>query len=610
MCGIVAYVGKNNASSFLLRALEKLEYRGYDSAGIAVCKENKLNLIKKKGRINVLREALQGLSGFEGFTGIGHTRWATHGEPSDVNSHPHTGNSGKIAIVHNGIIENYMVLKNNLIKKGVNFSSETDSEVVAALIDSSYEGDIFEAVRRAIPSFEGSFALGILCSDFPDQIIAVKKESPLVLGFGDGENYIASDISAFVEDTRNICRLNENEMALIKADSVSFYNFKGEKINKNITKIDWNVGSSDKGGFEHFMMKEIMEQPSAIRETISPRISNGEIVLKSLKNFNEEYLKNVKKIFVIACGSSYHVGLASRFALEKLTKLPVEVELASEFRYRSPIVDETTLLIVISQSGETADSLAALREGKRRGAKVMAIVNVVGSSIASEADFVFYTWAGIEVAVATTKAYSSQLASTYLVALYVSKILKTVSESTFKNYLNYIELLPELVEKILLGKEKIYEIAKKYYQCDNVFFIGRGVDYAVCMEGSLKFKEISYIHSEAYAAGELKHGTISLIESGTLVIAVATDKRLFEKISSNIREVKARGAVCMAITIEPKKEEISYVANDVFFVSEIPEIFLPSLAVIPLQLFSYYSALLRGRDIDKPRNLAKSVTVE
>ncbi|GMB10953.1 MAG: glutamine--fructose-6-phosphate transaminase (isomerizing) [Candidatus Improbicoccus devescovinae] len=611
MCGIVGYVGRNHASPFLIHALGKLEYRGYDSAGIAVCNDGNLNVLKKKGRIQVLKNALNGLFGFDGTSGIGHTRWATHGEPSDTNAHPHTCESGKISVVHNGIIENYMILKKSLENKGVIFKSQTDTEVIVAMMGFFYNGDIFNTVRKTILSLEGSFALGILCADYPEQVIAVKKESPLVIGFGDNENYIASDISAFVDKTKKICRLDECEIAVLNSDSVNFYNFNGEKIEKNLTNIDWTIGSSEKDGFEHYMLKEIMEQPAAVRATIKPRIKNNEIIMNELDKFDKKYINSIKKICIVACGSAYHVGVAAKYIFETLIKIPVEVDLASEFRYRSPVINTETLMIIISQSGETADSLAVLRESKRHGAKVLAIVNVVGSSIASESDFVFYTWAGIEISVATTKAYSAQLASIYLFAFYIAKIRDSLTnENSYKKYLDSINKLPDLITNILETKEEIYKIAKKYTACDNVFFLGRGLDYAVSLEGSLKFKEVSYIHSEAYAAGELKHGTISLIETGTLVYAIATNKRLFEKTVSNIREVIARGAVCVVITTESKKTDISDFASDIICIPDAPEFMLASLAVVPLQLIAYYTAVMLGRDIDKPRNLAKSVTVE
>ncbi|MDR1364405.1 MAG: glutamine--fructose-6-phosphate transaminase (isomerizing) [Oscillospiraceae bacterium] len=606
MCGIVGYIGKKNASDFLLEALKKLEYRGYDSAGIAIC-DTKINVIKKAGRINVLKKAISDAKDFCGNSGIGHTRWATHGKPSDINAHPHVGRSGKIAIVHNGIIENYIVLKKSLIKKNIKFISETDSEIIAAMIDYLYEDDIFSAVIKTVCSLEGSFALGILCSDFPDKIIAVKKESPIIIGIGDNENYIASDIYAFADRTKHIYRLDECEIAVLGASEVNFYNFQGKKIEKNMAEIDWEIGSSEKDGFEHFMLKEIMEQPEAIKKTLLLRCVKNDIVINEL---NKSYLESLNKICIVACGSSYHVGMAARYAFEKIVRIATNVELASEFRYRSPIIDKNTLVIIISQSGETADSLAALRESKRRGAKTLAIVNVVGSSIASEANFVVYTWAGIEVAVATTKAYSAQLSVMYALSLYISKVLNRISKEKFEVYFQDLISLPNLIEEVLKSKDQVFKIAQKYSQADNVFFIGRGVDYAVCMEGSLKFKEVSYIHSEAYAAGELKHGTISLVENGTIVIALATDPRLFEKTISNIREVRARGALCIAITTKENFNAISSVADDILCVPKIHSIMMPSLTVIPLQLFAYYVALLHKRDIDKPRNLAKSVTVE
>jgi glucosamine--fructose-6-phosphate aminotransferase (isomerizing) len=607
VCGIVGYVGKRNATEFLLGALEKLEYRGYDSAGMAVVNDSKISLVKKAGRINTLCEAFSKEKDFDGFVGIGHTRWATHGKPSEANAHPHV--SGKIAVVHNGIIENYATLKDSLVEKGMEFKSETDTEVIAVLIDYLYDGDIFSAVKKSILSLKGSFALGIICQDFPDRIIAVKKESPLIIGRGKDENYIASDVSAFVSQTDRMTRLAECEIAVVTAENAECYDFSGKKIEKYISRIDWNVGVSDKKGHKHFMLKEILEQELAVERTISKQI-NGNIIAFDNPMFTTKYMKTIKKIFVVACGSSYHVGLAAKFAFEQLIGIPVEVDLASEFRYRLPILGNETLVIIISQSGETADSLAALREAKRLGSRVLAIVNVIESSIASEASFVFYTWAGLEVAVATTKAYSAQLALMYVIALKTANSLEKITPEKFLHYLEEIKKIPSLIEEILNNREKIKKISEKYRSSDNVFFIGRGTDYATCMEGSLKFKEISYIHSEAYAAGELKHGTISLVENKTLVIALAANKRLFEKTLNNIREVKARGAVCMAIAQESQEAKISQIADDYFLVPEISEIFLPSLTVIPLQLFSYYSALLRGLDIDKPRNLAKSVTVE
>ena len=612
MCGIVGYIGKGDSVEFLLNAIEKLEYRGYDSSGIAICGDNKIKLMKKKGRISVLRKNVAVSKDFDvkkGVvnTGIAHTRWATHGKPSDVNAHPHVSQSGKIAVVHNGIIENYLELKKSLRRRKVKFLSQTDTEVISALIDSLYDGkDFLKAVRDTVNLLEGSFALAILCSDFPDTIIAVKKDSPLIIGFGNEENYIASDVAAFVDKTKDICRLEECEIAYFKEDKVKFYDFNGKELDKKVTQIDWKIGSSTKDGFEHFMMKEIMEQPEAIKETIAPRIIDNKISIKNL----DKLIESVNKIYIVACGSSYHVGAAARYSFEKMTGMTTIVDLASEFRYRIPAIDEKTLVIIISQSGETADSLAALRESKRRGAKTLAIVNVVGSSIASEADHVIYTWAGLEIAVATTKAYSAQLAVMYMLILYISSRVGKISDDIYREYVKHLLSLPDFVQKMLEMKEKIYDMAKKYKDKDNVFFIGRGVDYASCREGSLKFKELSYFHSEAYAAGELQHGTISLIEQGTLVIAILTDKKLFEKTLSNIREVQARGATVIAIANEEKLNSVDLEVDEVVPIPNVPKMMLPSLTVIPLQLFAYYFALLNDRDIDKPRNLAKSVTVE
>jgi len=612
MCGIVGYLGKRNPLDFLLDALKNLEYRGYDSAGIAVCGNDEINLIKKKGRISILKEEVEKSKNFfkkhgEINFGIAHTRWATHGGPSDTNAHPHVSQSGKIAIVHNGIIENYLELKKSLKRRNVKFLSQTDSEVVCALIDSLYDGkDFFKALKDTVNLLEGSFALAIVCSDYPNMMFTVKKDSPLIIGFGEDENYIASDVSAFIDKTKKICRLGECEIAVFENLDVKFFDFNGTEIKKEITTIDWNIGSSTKDGFDHFMMKEIMEQPSAIRETIMPRIKNNNIVIEDL----DEFIQSVNKIYIVACGSSYHVGSATRYSFEKIAGVTTIVDLASEFRYRVPVIDKNTLVIIISQSGETADSLAALRESKRRGAKVLSVVNVVGSSIASESDFVIYTGAGIEIAVATTKAYSAQLAVMYMLVIYIASKNGNISNDVTKRYIQNLLSLPELVNQMLELKEKIYEIAKKYKDCDNIFFIGRGVDYATCREGSLKFKEISYMHSEAYAAGELKHGTISLVEPGTLVIAVLTDKKLFDKTLSNIREVQARGASVIALASEQKLMTCDLEVDEIISIPPTSQMMLPSLTVIPLQLFAYYFAFLKGRDIDKPRNLAKSVTVE
>ena len=613
MCGIVGYIGKNNPTDFLLDAIEKLEYRGYDSAGIAVCGDKKINLIKKKGRISVLRSEVKKSQDFDSKTdfeinsGIAHTRWATHGVPSDVNAHPHMSASGKFAVVHNGIIENYLELKKSLKKKNIKFLSQTDTEVICALMESLYDGkDFFKAVKDTVNLLEGSFALGIVCADCPDKMIAVKKDSPIIIGFGKDENYIASDVSAFIDKTKKICRLGECEIAIFDKLNVKFYDFNGKEIQKEIKTVDWNIGSSDKKGFEHFMLKEIMEQPEAIRNTIMPRIVNNEIKIENL----EKFISSINKIYIVACGSAYHVGAATRYSFEKIAGITTIVDLASEFRYRLPAIDENTLVIIISQSGETADSLAALRESKRRGAKTLAVVNVVGSSIASEADFVIYTWAGLEIAVATTKAYSAQLSVMYLLVIFMAFKNGKITKDSVKNYIQDLLSLPDLVQHMLKLKGKIYDIAKKYSSADNVLFIGRGVDYATCREASLKFKEVSYSHSEAYAAGELKHGTISLIEPGSLVIAILTDEKLFEKTLSNIREVQARGAKVIGLVNEKKAKITDLGLDEIVEIPATSVMMLPSITVIPLQLFAYYSALLKGRDIDKPRNLAKSVTVE
>ena len=608
MCGIVGYVGYDEATPMLLHGLEKLEYRGYDSAGVAVYSEGKLEVVKKKGRLKNLSDILDGGKKLLGNTGIGHTRWATHGKPSDINSHPHMSDSGKFAVVHNGIIENYLRLRNDLIQKGKKFVSETDTEVVAQLIDYLYEGNFLDAVMKATSMLEGSYALGIVCADFPEEVIAVRKDNPLIIGYGPKENYIASDIPAVLSRTRDICRLNDGEFAVLTKDDVKIYDANKNPIDKKITHIDWDISSAEKGGYDHFMLKEIMEQPKAIRDTIHPRIKDGKVVLDQI-NLSKEDLEKISKICILACGSAYHVGCAAKYVLEKLTRKPVEIDLASEFRYRDPIIDESVLVIVISQSGETADTLAALREAKKLGARILSIVNVVGSSIANDSDDVIYTWAGPEIAVATTKAYSTQLTVIYLIALYMAEKLNTITQSEYDSYIESLLKLPDQIEEIFENIDDIKAFAKKYFETDDVFFIGRNVDYALALEGSLKLKEISYIHSEAYAAGELKHGTISLIEDGTLVVTLANYDKLFDKIVSNVKEVKSRGAEVFSITTRDHKD-IEQVSDAQFYIPKTCDIMSPSLAVIPLQLFSYYIALNKGCDIDKPRNLAKSVTVE
>lgn len=608
MCGIVGYVGQDQAAPILLEGLAKLEYRGYDSAGVAVYDGTSIQVVKSKGRLKVLDDKIHGGADITGNVGIGHTRWATHGKPSDVNAHPHTSESGKFAIVHNGVIENYLELKSYLVEQGCHFVSETDTEVVAQLLDYNYEGNLLEAVIKTLKKIRGSYAFGILCKDWPDRIIGVRKESPLIVGLGKDENFIASDIPAILNRTRDIYRLQENEIAVIKEDGVTVYNMDQEIVEKTPEHISWDISAAEKGGYDHFMAKEIMEQPKAVRDTISPRIKNGRIVLDNV-HLTKEQLENTSKIMIVACGSAYHVGVVAKYVFERFTHIPVEVDVASEFRYRDPVIDENVLVLVISQSGETADTLAALREAKRLGARTISIVNVVGSSIANDSDDVLYTWAGPEIAVATTKAYSTQLAVVYLLAIYIAETVGVMSEADYQYYISELQSLPDKIAETLDSKAHVRTVAEQFYKKNDIFFIGRNIDYAMSLEGSLKLKEISYIHSEAYAAGELKHGTISLIENGTLVIALATQKRLFEKMMSNVKEVKARGATVLGVTTY-NNQQIEKETDCVFYVPEICDMMLPSLAVLPLQIFAYNIADLKGCDIDKPRNLAKSVTVE
>ena len=608
MCGIVGYVGKQQAAPVLLDGLSKLEYRGYDSAGIAVFSDSEINVKKAKGRLQILSDMIDGGNAVCGNMGIGHTRWATHGEPSDVNSHPHISSSGKFAVVHNGIIENYLELKKKLTSKGVEFVSETDTEVVAHLFEYYYDGDVVDALIKVIQRVEGSYALGIISADNPDEFIAVRKASPLIVGIGEGENFIASDVTAILKHTRNIYYLEDDEIVVLKKDDVKVYNVDKELVQKDVIVVDWDVSAAEKGGYEHFMMKEIEEQPKALKDTINPRIKDGKIVLDKFSLTDDE-LKNLKKINIIACGSAYHVGMVGKYVIEKLCRIPVEAEVASEFRYHDPIVDENTLTIVISQSGETADTLAALKEAKEKGSRILSIVNVVGSAIANASDDVIYTWAGPEIAVATTKAYSTQLSVIYMIALYLAEKRNTVSAKDYADIIDGLQKLPDMISEVLKQKDDIQYFASKFFSSKSIFFIGRNLDYAVALEGSLKLKEISYIHSEAYAAGELKHGTISLIEEGTLVVALATGDELYDKTISNVKEVKARGAVVMGVTTE-KHEHAGDVCDHVVKLPVLHPVLMPSLTVIPLQLFSYYVASLKGCDIDKPRNLAKSVTVE
>ena len=610
MCGIVGFIGKEQAAPILLDGLSRLEYRGYDSAGLAVYDAEKgLQVVKAKGRLQVLRDLTREGQDVPGLMGVGHTRWATHGAPNDVNSHPQVSQSGRMAVVHNGIIENYAKLKKFLESKGVQFVSETDTEVVAQLLDYYYKGDLLDAVSKVLHRIQGAYALGIVCADEPDKLVAVRKDSPLILGLGQGFTMLASDVTALIRYTREVCYLDDGEMAVLTPDGVKVYNSLVQPVEKETSHVDWEISAAEKGGYEHFMFKEIMEQPKAIRDTISPRLRDGKVVLDDVTITKEE-LEDLDRLYVIACGSSYHVGMAAKYILERLLRIPVEVTLASEFRYCAPIVTKHTLALVISQSGETIDTLAAMREAKRLGARILSIVNVVGSTIARESDDVLYTWAGPEIAVATTKAYSTQLAVVYLLGLYFADLLGRVTKEEYSVLVEELRALPAKAEAILKDTEKIQYYASIYFNHNSVFFIGRNIDYAVGLEGSLKLKEISYIHSEAYAAGELKHGTISLIEDGTLVVALAGWNELFEKLMSNVKEVKARGADVIGIACENHKEDLESLVDSAMTIPEVNPMFLPSLEVIPMQLFAYYVALMRGCDIDKPRNLAKSVTVE
>ena len=608
MCGIVGYIGNEQAAPILLDGLAKLEYRGYDSAGIAVYDGTKVATLKSKGRLKVLSELSHDGATLPGTVGIGHTRWATHGSPSDVNAHPHFNKEESIVVVHNGIIENYLKLKKKLEKKGYEFISETDTEVIAHLLDYYYKGNPLEAITKIMHRMEGSYALGIIFKDHPEELYAVRKDSPLIVGHTENGNIIASDVPAVLKYTRDVYFIENEEIVRMTDSTMEFFTVDEEPIEKESTRIDWDINAAEKGGFEHFMLKEMYEQPKAILDTFSPRIKGDDIVIEELKMSDDE-IRAIKKIMIVACGSANHTGMTSKYIFEGLARIPVEVDLASEFRYRNPILEEGTVVIVVSQSGETADSLAALREAQARGAKVLGIVNVVGSSIAREADNVMYTWAGPEIAVATTKAYSSQLIALYLLAMKFAHARGTLDDAGLKEMLEDLQKLPEQVELLLNNKNKIQKFANRYLAAKDVFFIGRGIDYAISMEGSLKLKEISYIHSEAYAAGELKHGTISLIEEGTLVAAVLTQEDLYKKMISNMEEVRTRGAFVMAVTNEGNTD-VERVADYVIYIPETNRYFANSLAIIPLQLFGYYVSVGRGCDVDKPRNLAKSVTVE
>ena len=614
MCGIVGFIGQEQAAPILLDGLAHLEYRGYDSAGVAVISaQGKLQVEKAVGRLKVLSEQIHGGADLEGCIGLGHTRWATHGAPNIINSHPHVSENGKFAVIHNGIIENYVEIKEFLIGQGIPFKSETDTEVVAQLLEFYYNEchDFLEAVGRVLRRIEGAYALGMLCADCPDRIIAARKDAPLLLGYGKGCNFLASDVTAIIKHTRDVAYMEDGEVAVLTREGIEVYDALEQKVEKKHFTIDWEVSAAEKGGYQHFMLKEIMEQPEALRRAISPRIKDGRVVFDDLK-LPVEKMREFTRIFIVACGSSYHVGMIGKYNLEHLLRRNVEVVLASEFRYSDPIVDDKSLVIVISQSGETLDTMAALREAKKRGGYILSIVNVVGSSIARESDDVLYTWAGPEIAVATTKAYSTQLAVLDMIGLAFGEALGTVKKEEYNEAVAELQKLPEKMEQFLASEscEAIPKYASQYFNHNSVFFIGRNLDYALGLEGSLKLKEISYIHSEAYASGELKHGTISLIEDGTLVIALGTYAPLFDKAMSNVVEVKARGADVLALATESHRGEMAKTVENVITIPDTAQMLLPSLGVVPLQLLAYYIALQRGCDIDKPRNLAKSVTVE
>lgn len=608
MCGIVGYIGENQAAPILLDGLSKLEYRGYDSAGIAVSSGEEIRMVKATGRLKVLEDLTHGGSTLPGTIGIGHTRWATHGEPSDTNAHPHLNKDGSIVVVHNGIIENYLKLKKKLEKKGYKFLSATDTEVIAHMLDYYYNGNPVDTITKIMHRMEGSYALGIMFQDHPDEIYAVRKDSPLIVGESNEGNFIASDAPAVLKYTRQVYFIQNEEIVKLTKDSLTFYNIDEEVLTKEATTIDWDINAAEKGGYEHFMLKEMYEQPKAVSDTLNPRLKDGDIVIEEL-GMSEDEIRKIRKIYIVACGSAYHTGVTAKYVFEGLARIPVEVDLASEFRYRHPIFEPDTYVIIVSQSGETADSLAALREAKSHGVKTLGIVNVVGSSIAREADNVMYTWAGPEIAVATTKAYTTQLIAEYLLALKFAKARGTIDDDVFASMLEDLKQLPEQISLLLSHKENVQKFANRYLAAEHVFFIGRGIDYAISLEGSLKLKEISYIHSEAYAAGELKHGTISLIEDGRLVVAVLTQPDLYKKTISNIQEVKTRGAFVMAVTTV-ENTEVEKVADYCVYIPKTNPYFTNSLAVIPLQLFGYYVSIGKGLDVDKPRNLAKSVTVE
>ena len=608
MCGIVGYTGSQKAAPILLEGLKKLEYRGYDSAGIAVLNNKVIEVNKVTGRIANLCERTADGKNCPGTVGIGHTRWATHGAPTDTNAHPHMSNDGKFAVVHNGIIENYIALREELIQKGYRFESQTDTEVVVHLIEMYYNGDLKKAVIKTSARLQGSYALCVVCTDEPEKVYVAREASPLILGVGVGENYFASDVTALVSYTRNAIYMDDGEFAEITPDSITVFNPAGQPVEKKISRITWDVGSAEKGGYEHFMLKEIIEQPRAVKATIAPRIKDGEIILDETE-LTADYLTSINKIVITACGSAYYAGCAGKYAIEKLCRIPVQVELASELRYSDPLIDEHTLLIVLSQSGETADTIAAMKECKNRGATTLAVVNVVGSTIANTADFTLYTWAGPEIAVATTKGYSTQVSVLYLFALYAAKKMNRIDDKLYNDLLECLKTLPKKIQEAIDMNSAISTLAKKYHGVDSMFFIGRNTDYAVALEGALKMKEISYVHAESYAAGELKHGTIALVEEHQPVIALCCNEAIMEKTMSNIVEVKARGAEVLAVTFKDNHKIVS-LADDVIFVPKIEMIFSAAVEIIPLQLLAYYVAKENGCDIDKPKNLAKSVTVE
>ncbi len=609
MCGIVGYIGSQNAQDFVIDGLEKLEYRGYDSAGIAVnTGKSKFDIVKKVGRLKNLENALKE-NPLKGNIGIGHTRWATHGKPSDINSHPHFNKDKTLVVVHNGIIENYLELKKDLISKGYEFISETDTEVVAHLLDSLYEGDLLEAVKKMLKIIKGAYALGMMSISEPDRIIAARKESPLIVGLGKGENFIASDIPAILKYTRDIYLIENNEIVEIKKDSVKIMDTEGNEVKRDVTHVEWDLEAASKGGYEYFMEKEIYEQPKVLMETLNSRIDENKKINFEDAGLTKEYLEGVSNVYIVACGTAYHAGLVGKYIIEKKTRIKVDVELASEFRYRNPVIDENTLIIVLSQSGETLDTLEAMKEGKRKGAKVVAITNVVGSSIAREADHVIYTWAGPEIAVASTKAYSTQMMILYLLAIDMAYKFNKITKEQYEHDIDSLYNLKEKVEKVLEHSEKVEKVAAKILDQQSIFYLGRGLDYMIAVEGALKSKEISYIHSEAFASGELKHGTIALIDEGVPVVINVTQSDLFDKSVSNIKEVVARGAYVIAVAKEGNTL-VEEVADEVFYIPAVEDEYTGFLSIIIHQLLAYYLSKLKGNDVDKPRNLAKSVTVE